>query len=419
MDFALIFREPCVAEFLKMEIEEADCEDLTPDHVISRTELFLSGKISLSSPRKCRISKLGSNKKRIVYIFSDEDRLVLKLLNYVLSRCDLGLGPNCLAFRPGFSAQAAFRRMIAQASASCSCIRVDIRDYFNSIPIAALSEVVQDALAFCPEAASAVISLINDPWVLDNETLVRDDAKGAMAGMPLSPLLANLYLKDFDERASLLAGAYARYSDDVIVFCEPGKAEAILAAMRDMLEVKGLVLNIDKTRISAPGEPWDFVGFSYCDGAIDLSGAAIRKMKGKISRAARRLYRWKVRKNATTERAVRALIRKFDYKFFGSGIDDEELTWSRWYYPTISRIDGLSEIDRYFQQWARYLATGRHTKKNFSEVSYQKMKEWGYVPLVAVFYNRERDPSIARALRAREFREKRERERKNPSAGPG
>ena len=319
MDFATFFREPCVLEYLAAEIEDADNDGLTPEQVIRLTESFLAGDHALSPPRKSRISKLGTKKKRVVYIFDDEDRFVLKLLHYALSRCDLGLGPHCLAFRPGFSAQAAFRRMIAQASSGCCCVRVDIRDYFNSIPLAALAETVKKTLTFYPDAARAVLSVIENPWVLDNEILMRDEAKGAMAGMPLSPLLANLYLADFDEKASRLGDAYARYSDDVILFCEPEKAEKVLSAMGEMLTEKGLILNTEKTRISAPGEIWDFVGFSYCDGEIDLSGAAIQKMKGKISRSARRLYRWKVAKNATTERAVRAFIRKFNY----SSLDQE------------------------------------------------------------------------------------------------
>lgn len=406
MDFAAFFREPCVAEYLEREITDAGCDGLAPDRVISMTTSFLAGDYKLSAPRKTQISKLGSRKRRVVYVFPDEDRFILKLLHYALSRCDLGLGPNCLAFRPGFSAQAAFRRMIAQADSECCCIRVDIRDYFNSIPVESLEETIHQALSFCPDAERAVISVVNNPWVFDGDTLVRDDTKGAMAGMPLSPLLANLYLVDFDEKACRLGTAYARYSDDVIVFCGPDRAEAVLSAMSDMLSAKGLILNTEKTRISAPGEPWDFVGFSYSDGVIDLSDAAVQKMKGKISRAARRLYRWKVAKGATTERAVRAMIRKFDYKFFGTGADDEDLTWSRWYFPTITRVDGLSEIDRYFQEWARYLSSGRHTKKNYSEVSYQKMKEWGYVPLVSVFYKRARDPAAARAARIRTAKEK-------------
>jgi hypothetical protein len=109
-------------------------------------------------------------------------------------------------------------------------------------------------------------------------------------------------------------------------------------------------------------------------------------MKGKISRAARKLYRWKIRKAASTERAARALIRKFQFKFYGSGREDDELTWSRWYFPLISDAEDLREIDAYMQEMIRYLDSGRHTKKNHKSLPYDELRRMGYVPLAAAFY---------------------------------
>jgi len=198
---------------------------------------------------------------------------------------------------------------------------------------------------------------------------------------------------------------YGRYSDDLILFCLPEKVSEIYGKTRLSLADRGLILNEGKTRIVPPGGKWEFLGLSYHKGVVDLSSATIQKMKGKISRSSRKLYRWKISKDASTERAVRALIRKFQYKFYGSGREDDELTWSRWYFPLINQTEGIKTIDQYFQLWARYLADGRHYKKSFQQVPYDLLQKYGYVPLVSAFHKRERDPAQKRVIREREEKE--------------
>lgn len=369
---------------------------LTSPEVILRTEQFLAGNISMGIPERCRINKMGTDKKRTIYIFPPEDQLVLKSINYCLSRGELGLLPCCLAFRPGFCVHGAFRAIVRRSNVNFSCIRLDITNYFNSIPTERMIEVLQDKLTDYPEVLDALTVLLRNPVIIEKDEVHCDNNKGVMAGMPLAPLLANLYLSDFDSRMRKLVPVYGRYSDDLILFCPPERVPEVYENIRSCLAGYGLDLNENKTRIVPPGGKWEFLGLSYNQGVIDLSAATILKMKGKISRSARKLYRWKSSKNASTERAVRALIRKFQYKFYGSGKEDDELTWSRWYFPLITRTEGLKTIDQYFQIWARYLADGRHHKKNFQLVPYDLLQEYGYVPLVSAFHKKERDPALRR-----------------------
>jgi len=374
-------------------------EGLTLDSrdVLARTEKFLSGEIHIGRPARCQINKMGSDKKRTIYIFLPEDQLVLKAVNYCLSRSDLGLLPCCLAFRPGYCVHRAYRIITGKYKEEYSCIRLDITNYFNSIPTESLINMLEKRLVSYPEEVRALSDLLKDPYVIDDDRIVEDPNKGAMAGMLLAPLLANLYLSDFDRQASAWAPVYGRYSDDLIFFCPPGDVSATYDTIRRAIEAHGLLLNDSKTKIVPPGEKWEFLGLSYNRGEIDLSDATIMKIKGKISRAARKLYRWKYKKNASTERAVRALIRKFQYKFYGSGKDDDELTWSRWYFPLITKTEGLKTVDQYFQVWARYLDVGRHRKISYRNVTYSMLRDYGYVPLVSAYHKRERDPAQKRA----------------------
>lgn len=397
MSFLSEFRDIGLKDYLESEIAEEEAySDLWPEEVLDRTEMFLASRIRPGIPARSRINKFGSGKKRTIYIYPPKDQLMLKTVHYCLARTDLGLSPNCLAFRPGFSVHGAFRRIMNEAKEEYGCIRLDITNYFNSIPVGPLTCVLEKSLSGIPGVFPALKELLLDPRILDNGKETVDTAKGAMAGMPLAPLFANLYLSDFDREMEAAVPVYGRYSDDLIVFCPPGEIPEVMDRIRGALLQRGLSLNEGKTRITGPGEKWEFLGLSFDRGNISLSDAAVGKMKGKISRSARKLYRWKVSKNASTERAVRAMIRKFQFKFYGTGGEDEELTWSRWYFPLINRTEELREVDQYLQQWMRYLADGRHRKLNYKKIPYSLLREYGYVPLVSVYRDMSKDPARLR-----------------------
>lgn len=402
MSFLSEFRDIGLRDYLEREIAEEEAySDLSPEEVLDRTEMFLASRIRPGIPARSRINKFGSGKKRTIYIYPPEDQLMLKTVHYCLARTDLGLSPNCLAFRPGFSVHRAFRRIMNEAKEEYGCIRLDITNYFNSIPVGPLTGVLEKSLSGIPGVFPALKELLLDTRILDNGKETVDTAKGAMAGMPLAPLLANLYLSDFDREMEAAVPVYGRYSDDLIIFCPPGEIPEVMDRIRGALHMRGLSLNEGKTRITGPGGKWEFLGLSFDGGNISLSDAAVGKMKGKISRAARKLYRWKVSKNASTERAVRAMIRKFQFKFYGTGGEDDELTWSRWYFPLINRTEELREVDRYLQQWMRYLADGRHRKLNYKKIPYSLLREYGYVPLVSVYRDMRRDPAQLRTAGTR------------------
>ncbi len=389
--------EEYVADFLEHEIEKEihrhryspDSEDASYPSVpelLTTARAFCGGEYEPALPTRTQIRKLGSDSKRVIYVYPASDRLMLKAVHYCLARTDIGLTSSCFAFRPGFSIHTAYRSVIRRYRPEYACIRIDIRNYFNSIPIERMIRVLKEAIPEEPGLVGSLIRMLQKSEVIENDRVVPDDTKGVMAGMPLSPLLANLYLTEFDRAAEAWAIVYARYSDDMIFFCLPEDADVLWQKIETELGRHGLSRNEEKSCIVPPGQPWEFLGLSYRDGRIGLSSGSIRKMKGKISRAARKLYRWKLRKEASTERAARALIRKFQYKFYGSGAEDDELTWSRWYFPVISDAADLRTIDAYMQEMIRYLDSGRHTKKNYKKLSYDKMRRLGYVPLATAYY---------------------------------
>ena len=344
-----------------------------------------SGAEGLGIPVRTVINKMGSGKKRIVYQFPPDDKAVLKLISYLLYRYDDRFASNCYSFRRGMRAcDAIYKINKSLEGRSLWAYKVDIHDYFNSISIPILMPILKDVLWDDPDLYSFFRRLLEDDRAMSGDVVVRGN-RGVMAGSPTAPFLADVYLMEVDhffEREGIL---YARYSDDIILFAsdyeELLKYKALLG---DYFTRYRLEVNPDKEHIYRPGEPYEFLGFRSDGCKIGVSGATIKKMKGKISRKARSLDRWASKKGKPRIQAMKAMINCFNAKFF-EGDDPETLSWSRWFFPVINSTEGLEEIDHYLQDNIRFLATGKRNKANY-RVRYDDLKTLGYRSLVNEYY---------------------------------
>ena len=348
-------------------------------------------------PKKRIVNKQGSQKKRIVYTFADDEGIFLKFIAFHLFRYDEIFCDNCYAFRREFGVWDAMRRIRSMPSLQNKyCLKVDIRNYFNSIDI----DLLLDKLLFLKEKDLPLYSLfsriLRENHVEENGNIIVEQ-HGAMAGTPISPFFANIYLKDVDEYFKNNNIPYFRYSDDIILFAD--NMDELIQLQNQLyaqLSALKLTINQEKQHISKPGEVWEFLGFCYRNGEIDLSDSTIRKMKAKIKRKADALRRWQRQKGLSSEKAAIGFIRAMNHKFYGSNsnasdcldapLEHNDFTWSRWFFPNLTTDAGLRIIDDYLQEYIRYTVTGRHYKGNY-RIRYETLKEWGYRSLVHEYYN--------------------------------
>jgi RNA-directed DNA polymerase len=96
----------------------------------------------------------------------------------------------------------------------------------------------------------------------------RDQGRGTPQGAPLSPLLANLYMRRFvlgwkvSGYERQLVARIVNYADDFVICCR-GTAAQAMHAMRVMMERLKLTVNERKTRICrVPGETFQFLGYT-------------------------------------------------------------------------------------------------------------------------------------------------------------
>ncbi|MBP5218223.1 MAG: group II intron reverse transcriptase domain-containing protein [Bacteroidales bacterium] len=336
-------------------------------------------------PEKKQINKMGTGKKRTIYCFPPDETRVLKLMAFLLYRYDDRFSPNCYSFRRGIKASdAVFRLRKELRGKKMWAYKLDIHDYFNSIPIPRLLPILKDMLADDPPLYAFFERMLTDGRALADGKIIQEN-RGVMAGTPTSPFLADVYLMEVDRHFADAGVVYARYSDDIILFApDKEELEAHKAVLLGYLKEYGLEVNPDKERIYPPDKPFEFLGFRCQGEAIDISEAVRSKMKGKIRRAARSLRRWSSINGIDAVKAAGALIRKFNAKLF-EGEDPDSLSWSRWFFPVINRTEGLREIDRYLQQYIRFLSTGKHNKANY-RLRYKDMKSLGYRSLVHEYY---------------------------------
>lgn len=115
----------------------------------------------------------------------------------------------------------------------------------------------QSAIAFCKKnefkqriAKKGYIK--KNKYIIDSgEIRIRN--KGIPQGSPISSILANIYLLDFDTKINNYVkknnGLYRRYSDDMVVICNADLRESIISLLKSELIKFGLETQESKTQI--------------------------------------------------------------------------------------------------------------------------------------------------------------------------
>ena len=340
----------------------------------------------LPLPRRAVISKQDTQKKRTVYTYPVAWNMVMKLLTYLLLRkYDCLFSSGLYSFRPNRTAKDAIRRLAGTPRIrEMYSYKVDISNYFNSVPVEKLLPMLEEIMPDDKELYALLSSLLTEPRVMDGDNIITEE-KGIMAGTPLSAFFANVYLMELDSRFAAKGIPYGRYSDDIILFADSAQeCRSLAAELRSFIAERGLTVNPSKESFCAPAEGWTFLGFSYTDGVIDIAPASVRKLKNKMRRKTRALMRWKQRNQLDGQKAALAFIRIFNRKLFECS-ENSDLTWSRWFFSAINTDVSLRVIDNYAQDCVRYLISGKRTAARFN-VRYEEIRDLGLRSLVHEYY---------------------------------
>ncbi len=218
----------------------------------------------------------ADGKQRPLGIPTIKDRVVQMAAVLVLEPIfEADLQPEQYAYRPGRSALDAVREVHGLLTRGhTEVVDADLNGYFDSIPHAELLRCVSRRLSdryllgLIARWLEMPVEETDDRGRRRRTTRNQDEGRGTPQGAPLSPLLANLYMRRFllgwkvlgHERR--LDAHIVNYADDFVICCRHSAGEA-LQAMRAMMAKLKLTVNETKTRCCrVPDETFDFLGYT-------------------------------------------------------------------------------------------------------------------------------------------------------------
>ncbi|MCA7892061.1 antiviral reverse transcriptase Drt2 [Burkholderia cepacia] len=124
--------------------------------------------------------------------------------------------------------------------------------------------------------------------------------KGIPQGSPISALLSNIYMTDFDQAmwtsVASMGGKYFRYCDDMLIIAPEGKGKEFMQLARELADLHALPLHPKKTEerffTSSSGKlladkPLQYLGFIFDGQQVSLRSASLARYSERMRRGVR------------------------------------------------------------------------------------------------------------------------------------
>jgi len=243
----------------------------------------------------------GDGRKRPLGIPTVKDRIAQSTVKRIMEPIFEKVFVDCsFGFRPNKSAHEAIDKIEKYKEQGYKwVVDADIKGYFDNID--------QDLLM------DFITQRINDGWVLRmikswltagvmTDEGIKETTKGTPQGGTISPLLANIYLHQFDKIMVKRGYKLVRYADDFVVLTKSKeKANRALEVIKEIIEGKlNLRLHPEKTVVTNFGKGFTFLGYEFKYWRYKRPRKkALKRFKDKVREVTRRQQPWKVERIIT------------------------------------------------------------------------------------------------------------------------